>query len=114
MDAGRKTGIALLIIGICIPLFALPFVSGFDKDKGFLYNFRNVGIRLTEEAAVEVPRSVDGNTPVQASKRYSFLQRMKIDRIPLRFFFIPTVILAYIGIAMIARAGSRARSDLQA
>ena len=114
MDTEKKVGIVLVIIGICIPLVALPFVSGFDKDKGFLYNFRNVGIRLTEESAVGAPRSADGDTAVRPPKKSFFLEKMKLDRIPLRFFLIPTVILAYIGIFMIGRTRSRARSDLQA
>jgi len=104
----------LIIIGICIPLFALPFVSGFDKDKGFLYNLYNVGIRLTEETAAEGARSVDGATAGQTSKSPFSLEKMKLDKIPLRFLLIPTFILAYIGIVMIERARSRARDDLKA
>ena len=102
MDNGKKKGIALIIIGICFPLFALPFVSGFDINKGFMDNFYNTGIRITKNNANSTP---DTNKPsVEASKPSLNPLKMRIDKIPFRFFFVPTIFLIYVAIVMIDRA----------
>jgi len=108
MDNGKKKGILLIVIGICIPLFALPFISGFDKDKGFWDNFYNVGIRITKDTGAAPPKPVAVKEGTEASKNPLSLERMKgmmrIERIPFRFFLVPMFLLIYIGIVMIDRA----------
>ncbi|HNT43413.1 MAG TPA: hypothetical protein PKN85_03070 [Syntrophorhabdaceae bacterium] len=108
MNDGKKKGIILIIIGICIPLFALPFVSGLDINKGFMDNFYNAGIRITKSAVPAPPETAAGKPSGDtAGKNPLSLERMRIERIPFRFFLVPTFILLYIGIVMIDRAKSR-------
>ncbi|OPY01224.1 MAG: hypothetical protein A4E61_01705 [Syntrophorhabdus sp. PtaB.Bin184] len=108
MDTGRKRGILLIVIGICIPLFALPFVSGFDMEKGFMDNFYNAGIRITKDTGKALPDAVVRKPSGDAAgeNRLS-LDRMRVERIPFRLFLVPTFILIYIGIVMIDRAKPR-------
>ncbi|MFA5617219.1 MAG: hypothetical protein WDK95_10205 [Syntrophorhabdaceae bacterium] len=102
MENGKKKGILLIIIGICIPLFALPFVSGFDMNKGFMDNFYNTGIRITKDTG-QTAAAVKG-PPADTSKNPLDLKKMRIEKIPYRLFFVPTILLIYIGIVMIDRA----------
>lgn len=105
----RKKGIILIIIGICIPLFALPFVSGLDMDKGFMDNFYNAGIRISK-GAVPAPPDTAGKPSDDTPGKSPFSpDRMRIEKIPFRFFLVPTFILLYIGIVMIDKAKSKAK-----
>ncbi len=49
MNKQKKIGIIFIIIGICVPLIALPFVSGWSDEKSLFDNFYNVGIQIREE-----------------------------------------------------------------
>ncbi len=105
MSNEKKKGILLIIIGICIPLFALPFVSGFDIHKGFMDNFYNTGIRITKDQSVPAP-AVHNSPPVTSKGSFDF-KRMRIEKIPYRLFFVPTFLLIYIGIVLIDRDRKR-------
>ena len=107
MHDGKKKGILLIIIGICIPLFALPFVSGFDMNKGFMDNFYGAGIRITKDRGGAPQKAVAEKPAGDTRKNPLSLERMRIEVIPFRFFLVPTFILIYIGIAMIDRARSK-------
>lgn len=102
MSSEKKKGILLIVIGICIPLFALPFVSGFDISKGFMDNFYNTGIRITKEAGQSAMSPA--KPAAESSKNLLDPKKMRIERIPYRLFFVPTILLIYIGIVMIDRA----------
>lgn len=105
----RKKGIILIIIGICIPLFALPFVSGLDMDKGFMDNFYNAGIRISKGTAPAPPDTAGKPSDGTAEKSPFSPDRMRIEKIPFRLFLAPTFILLYIGIVMIDKARSKAK-----
>lgn len=101
MDKRKKTGIIFIIVGICFPLLALPFVSGYSRDRSFWANLYKIGIPIREDA-----HSMAGNEPparVDSSKdngsRYSILIP---KRIPFRFFLVITVLCLYVGIAKLA------------
>ena len=104
MDPEKKKGILLIVVGLCIPLLALPFVSGFDMSKGFMDNFYNTGIRITKDTAG--PGAAATSAPADSSKGAP-VPKKRIDKIPFRFFFVPTVLLIYIGIVLIDRARKR-------
>jgi len=104
MHDGKKKGILLIVIGICIPLFALPFASGFDIQKGFVDNFYNVGIRITKEKDAAPANGVAKQSGDTSGKGRVTLGRMRVEKIPFRLILIPTFILIYIGIVMIDRA----------
>jgi len=105
MTNEKKKGILLIVIGICIPLFALPFVSGFDINKGFMDNFYNTGIRITKDTG-QPAVSVKDAAP-EKSRNPLNPKNMRIEKIPFRLFLVPTVLLIYIGIVMIERAKIR-------
>ena len=109
MNNEKKKGILLIIIGICIPLFALPFVSGFDMHKGFMDNFYNTGIRITKDTGQTAPAA--NNPAADSSKNPLNPKKMRIDKIPFRLFFVPTFLLIYIGIIMIERARTKLPGD---
>jgi hypothetical protein len=104
MNNEMKKGILLIVIGICIPLFALPFVSGFDVNKGFMDNYYNTGIRITKDTG-QTPEA----KPAAVSKNPLDPKKMRIEKIPFRFFLAPTVLLIYIGIIMLERAKAKRR-----
>jgi hypothetical protein len=105
MDREKKYGILLIVLGFCIPLVALPFISGFSKDKGFYDNFYKSGIELRSDTQGE--NSASTLTP---EKNFDF-SRLKPKRIPFRFFLAFTVILLYMGITRIDRARRRTRGE---
>jgi len=108
MDNRKKVGIVLIVVGICIPLIALPFVSGYEKDKGIWKNFLDVGIRIKKDAPKEVPKISDGNI---GDKKPGLNVTIPV-RIPFRLFMVPMFILLYIGIVIIDKARSRTREDM--
>lgn len=104
MNEQKKKGIIIIVIGICIPLFILPFLSGYDKDKGFIYNFNNVGIRIKHNVNSAAPQVPPGTIKGQKEKK-PFSPGMLIPAmIPFRLLLVPTFILLFIGIVMIDKA----------
>lgn len=99
MNSQKKTGVVLIIVGICIPLIFLPFISGYQKDKGLLKNFLEVGIKIKKEPQ----DGTAGLSGKETGNRGKFVDRLIPDRIPFRLFLIPTFILIYIGIIRIDR-----------
>ena len=107
MDPKKKIGIILILIGIIIPLIALPFVSGFSKEKGFYDNFYNAGIVLGKDSVDSTPGEplIKGKKPIiQLKLTWAMLRPGKI---PFRFILVPTVILIFMGIIRIDRARKR-------
>jgi hypothetical protein len=41
---GRRIGIALIVIGICLPLFLAPFISGYKDGAGVFNNLFGIKI----------------------------------------------------------------------
>ncbi len=109
MNNEKKKGILLIAIGICIPLFALPFVSGFDLKKGFMDNFYNTGIRITKDTGQGAKAA--SKPPGEISKNPLDLKQMRIEKIPYRLFFAPTVLLIYIGIVILEKARKKLPGD---
>ncbi len=99
----RKAGIIIIVIGICIPLIALPFVSGYDKDKGLWKNFLEVGIKIKKEPHNDIPKLSGKNTGNQVK----FIEKLMPNGIPFRLFFIPMFILIYIAVVKIDWSGSK-------
>jgi hypothetical protein len=101
MEKRKKSGIIFIIIGICVPLLALPFVSGYSKERGFWANFYKIGIQIRRD-----PHGMAGNEPlahVEGTQGKGLNYSMLIPkRIPLRFFLVITLIFLYIGIVRIA------------
>jgi hypothetical protein len=100
MDRETKTGIILILIGICVPLITLPFLSGYTKDKGIFANLYQVGIQIkqdkqgdTANPPAENIRKINRTTP-----NFSKLIPKKI---PFRFFLVISVVLFYMGILRI-------------
>ena len=104
MDREKKLGIILIIIGLLIPVAALPFVSGFSKDKGFYDNFYKAGIDIrkdTNDNTLSQPTTTNKETNSKVRITWSMLIP---NRIPFRFILAPMVLLIYIGIIRIDRS----------
>ena len=105
MDQQRKVGLILILIGICIPLITLPFLSGYSSDKGFFDNFYRVGIELRKDKTADSDSHPFEKLERQESKGLDF-SRLIPKRIPFRFFFVPSLILFYVGFVKIDAARS--------
>lgn len=99
IDKELKRGITLILIGILIPLIALPFVSGFSKDKSFYDNFYSAGIEISKDKA-ETVSSSDKVEEKPKTKSLDF-SRFIPRSIPFRFFLAIMVVFIYIGIIKI-------------
>jgi len=57
MTRSSKTGIALIIIGICFPLALLAFISGYKEGAGFITNLLGVKIMvgISEKWKIGIP-----------------------------------------------------------
>lgn len=106
MDKDKKNGMLLIVIGLCIPLVVLPFVSGLSKEKGFYDNLYKSAIELTRNT-----KGASGGSEGSGSKEMTWFARLIPERIPFRFFLIPTAIMLYMGIIRMDRARRRARGE---
>jgi hypothetical protein len=104
MDSETRLGIILIIIGLLIPLAVFPFVSGFSKDMGLYEKFYKVGIEIKKDTKDNTLSHSPGNTKGTNQKVGTSYSRLVPQTIPFRYFFIPTVILIYIGIIRIERS----------
>ncbi len=90
MNREKKIGVALIVFGICFPLMLLPFVSGYEKEKGTMQNLFNVGIVLKKEK------------PVTGKETFpSSLIRIIPGRLPYRFVIASGIFLIFTGIVKI-------------
>jgi hypothetical protein len=99
MNRQKKIGIISIIIGICIPLITLPFVSGWSDKKGFIDNFLDAGIQIREEKTDE-SNSKAGNITDIKNKKITYSDLIP-SKIPFRLFLAVTIILGYIGFVKI-------------
>jgi hypothetical protein len=90
MNKEKKIGIALIVFGICFPLMLLPFVSGYEKDKGMVQNLFNMGIILNKEKVVTM-----GETSS------SSLMKIIPGRLPYRFMLASGILFIFMGILKI-------------
>lgn len=109
MDREIKQAIIIIIIGLCIPLAALPFVTGYDKTKGITDNFYSVGIPITkgkpaDPAAQAVTGQDKSPTSTGAPKA---IPPMKL---PFRLFLAVTVVFFFVAVIKIDRAKRRKKA----
>jgi len=109
MDREKRLGIIFIIVGLIIPLATLPFVSGFSKDKGFYDNFYNAGVNIRKDMKDDTLSQSQTKTGATNGKTKMTYSMMIPQRIPFRFFLVPTVILIYMGIIRIDRSRRRNR-----
>ncbi|MGA3175463.1 MAG: hypothetical protein ABSE25_13730 [Syntrophorhabdales bacterium] len=95
-------GIIFIVIAICLPLAALPFLSGYSKEKSIFGNLYGVAIEIRKDSQARV----DGSGTEEGHRPTDF-SRMIPKRIPLRFFLAVTLIFLYMGIIRIDRARRR-------
>ncbi|HBA54678.1 hypothetical protein [Syntrophorhabdus aromaticivorans] len=110
MNHERKIGIICIFIGICVPLIALPFVSGYSKGKGFMYNFLNVGITINTEGQ-SAPANHPPVTPAKQNRKTITYKAFIPKQIPFRWFLAVTAIFFYIGIIRIERSRHAGTQD---
>ena len=105
----KKVGIILILIGVCIPLLLLPFLSGSSKDKGIVDYIYKAGIAIKKEKQGD-EESPSPITPDKPKAKISF-SRLIPKRIPFRFFLAATLILLYMGVIRIDRSRRRLRGE---
>jgi hypothetical protein len=111
MDREMKMGIIYIIIAIGIPLLALPFVSGYEKDKGFFENFYKIAIMIKKDQTTDPGTLPADNIEKPKSKAAYFFKLITPKRIPFRFFLVITLIFLYIGIVKIDSARRRLKGN---
>jgi|SRR4030042_4448747 hypothetical protein len=90
MNREKKIGVILVAIGICLPLIFLPFVSGYEKDKGIIENFLKIGIVIKKAK----PVSADKIAPTSTAK-------ILPTRFPFRFILAFGIFLIFAGFVKI-------------
>lgn len=101
MDKETKTGIALIILGICIPLATLPFLSGYAKEKGIVENLYQAGIQISRDTTKGDTASQPPETVKKITRSTPNFSKLIPKRIPFRLFLIVSLILWYMGIVRI-------------
>ena len=110
MHPARKKGILFIVIGVCISLFSLPFLSGYRSDKGFVDNLFAVGIDLKKPGPSEGAGSAAKGAGGKDGGITGVFSKFTPKRIPFRIFLVFTVILVYMGIIKIEQS-RRKNSD---
>lgn len=105
MNPNKKAGITLVIIGICIPLLTLPFLSGFSKDKSLTENLYGVGIQIRKEAPANPATNVQ-----PAEKRKLTYSDVLPRRVQFRFILALAVVLLFVGIVKLEQSRQKPRS----
>jgi hypothetical protein len=104
MDRESKVGAVLIVIGICIPLAVLPFVSGYSKEKNIFQNLYQVGIALGDEKQVDAVKA--------KSSRDGFDFRKLVPRkIPFRLVLAATPVFLFAGYMRLDGARRRKREE---
>jgi hypothetical protein len=111
MDREMKMGIIYIIIAIGIPLLALPFVSGYSKDKGFFENLYHIAIVIKKDKPSDSGAQPADNMEKPKSKIAHFFKLITPKRIPFRFFLVVTLIFLYIGIVRIDSARRKMKEN---
>ncbi|OPY75910.1 MAG: hypothetical protein A4E65_03378 [Syntrophorhabdus sp. PtaU1.Bin153] len=111
MHRDKKIGILYIIVGIFIPLMALPFVSGYSSDKGFMHNFYNVGVKISNENQATPAADQSPATPAKQSRKKITYRSFIPKLIPLRWFLAVTAIFFYMGIIRIDRSRHATTQD---
>jgi len=106
MEKEKKTGIILIVIGICMPLLSLPFVTGYEQHKGILRNVYETGIPL--QRVDPEKREAGIKTKTEGTKdRGSLIERYTPRMLPLRYILALGVFLIFLGILRIDKALNR-------
>jgi hypothetical protein len=98
MDRETKTGIALIILGVCIPLATFPYLSGYAKDKGIVENLYQAGIQIRHDTPSGATNQPAEGKITRTTPNFS---KLIPRRLPFRLFLVITVILVYMGIVRI-------------
>lgn len=111
MNDEKKTGILFILAGIFISVAALPFLSGYSRDKDVLTNLYQAGIELRKEKKDDAV--VKTAVSEKVHKKTINFSKLIPKRIPFRLFLVITVIFFYLGIvridASIRKAGESKR-----
>ena len=106
MEKERKKGVILIVIGICIPLLSLPFVTGYEQHKGIVRNVYDTGIPLQKVSKGKHEVSTKPKTE-GAKDTGSLIEKLMPQMLPLRYILALGVFLVFLGIMKIDRALNR-------
>lgn len=103
MDKEKKRGLILIVIGICMPLLSLPFVTGYEQHKGIVRNLYETGIPL-QKAGPEMSETSTKPQAQEAKDKESLIEKLTPQMLPLRYILALGVFLVFVGIVKIDRA----------
>jgi hypothetical protein len=101
MNKKKQFGILLILVGLCIPLSILPFLSGYARDKGVIDNLYQVGIELRKADHSAAERQLSGAAKERTTTRSPNFSALMPKRIPYRLFLAVALVFLYIGIVNI-------------
>jgi uncharacterized membrane protein len=110
MDKEKQKGFILIVIGICIPLLSLPFVTGYEQQKGFVRNLYETGIPLQEKGR-EMPEVSTKRQAQEAKNGGSLVERFTPRMLPLRYILALGIFLIFLGILRIDKARNTAQQQ---
>jgi hypothetical protein len=116
MGRGKKIGVVLILAGLCIPILAMIFASGYKSQQDLIWNIKNTEVVFWKQTSIIPTKSsadifdkVDANRKDEAhgpSKDYDPLElyHRKITtyhQLPCSVFFGVGIILTAIGIGLV-------------
>ena len=111
MDLEKKIGILFIAIGICVPLCAVPFLSGYSPEKGIFGNLYSLAIEIGPANQAPEDQVITLDRP---HHKFPDFSKIKPKRIPFRFFLAVTLIFFYMGIVRIDRARRKEQEPQEA
>jgi hypothetical protein len=87
MSRGKRIGVILILVGLCIPILAMLFASGYSSGRDFMWNVKNSGIVIWTEKKTEAPGPWQASHPLW---------------IPTITYFVPCSVFFALGIVLVA------------
>lgn len=100
MEKQKRAGLALILVGVAVPLLLLLFTSGYDPQKSFITNVLNIRIVLYEPGT-RTARESGPNQQGAGQKRAVTL--------PYRFPLAFCVFLIFLGVRQLDQSRHRGR-----
>ncbi len=86
MNRGKRIGVILILVGLCIPILAMLFASGYSSGRDFMWNVKNTGFVIWTENKSEAPG------PWQSYRTWT----------PTITYFVPCSVFFALGIVLVA------------
>jgi hypothetical protein len=113
MSREVKISAIIILIGICIPLAVLPFVSGYSNEKSAFQNLYEVGIALGHEKQPDIVKAESPAAPGKKPHRGPDFRALIPRKIPFRFILAVAVVFVFVGFVRLDRARRRGKEETE-